>query len=77
MLMKFDMPIKRMLDLSEASVYCHIPKSKFTAICPVTPTRLHETLGVVWDVRQLDKWLDGNMGKQVELTDEEVAELLP
>lgn len=77
MMMKFDMPIKRMLALDEAAVYCHIPKSKFPSICPVQPTRLHERLGLVWDIRLLDRWLDGNMGKEVTLTDQEIAEQLP
>lgn len=73
MLMKIDMPVRRMLDKEEAATYCHIPKTKFEAVCPVQPTRLHETLGLVWDVKELDRWLDNKAGKQVVLTDEEIA----
>lgn len=73
MLMKIDMPVRRMLDKEEASVYCHIPKSRFDAVCPIRPTRLHDTLGLVWDVKELDRWLDGKAGKAIEMTDEEIV----
>lgn len=75
-MLKIDYPLRRMLDKDEAAIYCHIPKSKFPAICPVPPTRLHDTLGLVWDIKELDKWLD-NRKDAIELTDDEILEQLP
>ena len=48
---------KRMLTKVEAARYCGLPVRRFEVECPVRPVCVgHRDL---WDIRDLDLWLDG------------------
>lgn len=49
---------KRMLMLSEAASYTGLPTKHFKSVCPVQPFELQPGK-VLWDKRDLDKWIDG------------------
>ena len=48
---------KRMLKQSEAADYTGLPIKHFKAICPVQPVEMRPG-NVLWDRRDLDKWID-------------------
>lgn len=50
--------LHRLLGAKEAAQYCRIPKSKFKGVCPVRPIKLHEATNPVYDIYDLDKWID-------------------
>ena len=48
----------RMLKIGEAAEYCGRPLKHFRADCPVAPVEFGNG-DKRWDVRELDRWLDG------------------
>lgn len=48
---------KRMLNLNEAATYSGVPRSRFRAVCPVAPVEISSSRKL-WDLRDLDRWLD-------------------
>lgn len=76
MQLKIDFPLKRMLVKDEAATYCSLPKARFGALCPVRPVKLHESTGDVWDIRDLDQWLDRMKNGRSDLTDDEIVSKL-
>ena len=48
---------KRMLTKAEAAHYCGLLVSRFEVDCPVRPVRVGTR--DLWDIRDLDLWLDG------------------
>lgn len=48
---------KRMLKQSEAAVYTGLPQTLFKKACPVQPVEIKPGK-VLWDKRDLDKWID-------------------
>ena len=49
---------KRMLTRREAAEHCGRPLKSFEVECPVSPVKFANG-DLRWDVRDLDKWLDG------------------
>jgi hypothetical protein len=47
----------RLLTKAEAAQYCSRPKRKFEAQCPVSPIKMPDG-DLLWDVQDLDKWID-------------------
>lgn len=48
---------KRMLKQAEAADYTGLPVKHFKATCPVQPVEMRPGT-VLWDKRDLDKWID-------------------
>ena len=48
---------KRMLKQAEAADYTGLPVKHFEATCPVQPVEMRPGT-VLWDKRDLDKWID-------------------
>ncbi|MFZ5964730.1 hypothetical protein ACOXXX_17440 [Thalassococcus sp. BH17M4-6] len=48
---------KRMLNQGEAANYTGLPVKHFKASCPVQPVEMRPGT-VLWDKRDLDKWID-------------------
>lgn len=48
----------RMLKKSDAAAYCGLPVSRFEHTCGATPVKYPDG-STLWDVRDLDHWLDG------------------
>ena len=48
---------KRMLKQSEAAMYTGLAVKHFKATCPVQPVKVRPGT-VLWDKRDLDKWID-------------------
>jgi hypothetical protein len=55
----------RMLTKAMAAAYCGVSPQTFSAICPVAPIAMGKG-DRLWryDIRQLDRWIDGLGGKQ-------------
>jgi hypothetical protein len=50
----------RLLTRSQAAAYCQVSDAIFTARCPVAPVKMGESVRMYrWDIRELDRWLDG------------------
>ena len=49
---------KRMLKQAEAADYTGLPAKHFKATCPVQPVEMRPGT-VLWDKRDLDRWIDG------------------
>ncbi|AXS39696.1 hypothetical protein [Breoghania sp. L-A4] len=47
----------RMLKKSEAASYCGLPAAKLATVCPVAPVQFPGG-ALLWDVRDLDAWLE-------------------
>jgi hypothetical protein len=47
----------RLLTKAEAAQYCRRSKKKFEAQCPVAPIEMPDG-DQLWDVQDLDKWID-------------------
>jgi hypothetical protein len=47
----------RLLTKSEAAYYCRRPLKKFETQCPVPPIEMADG-DRLWDVRDLDRWID-------------------
>jgi len=73
MQIKVEYPERRLFDKKSAAEYCHIPPTRFDAICPIPPVKLHESLKPVYDRRDLDRWIDGLKCGTVDLTDDEIV----
>ncbi|MCY1708396.1 hypothetical protein [Pannonibacter sp. SL95] len=48
----------RLLSRDDAAAYCGLPPKRFEALCPVAAI-LHATGKRVFDVHDLDRWIDG------------------
>lgn len=59
----------RLLKKEDAARYCGIDAARFQRVCPVRPVRLDGKVRR-WDVRALDRWLDG-LAKTPESMSEE------
>lgn len=65
---------RRMLTLREAADYCGIPVKRFPVACSARPVAMpHGKL--LYDVKDLDVWLDGVKGNCAN-TDEEIIRKL-
>jgi hypothetical protein len=49
---------QRLLTKAEAAQYCGRPTKKFIAQCPVPPIKMADG-DLLWDVQDLDRWIDG------------------
>jgi hypothetical protein len=59
----------RLLTKAEAAHYCRRSPSKFEAQCPVAPIVMADG-DKLWDVQDLDKWIDGlKAGKPCDADD--------
>ena len=64
---------RRMLKPSEAATYCCLSGTKFKRECPVDPIE-YECGDRVYDIRELDKWLDTYRGGSTDI-DEQIGRL--
>jgi len=48
----------RMLKKAEAAAYCGLPTTRLETLCPVPPVVMPDG-AKLWDVRDLDGWIDG------------------
>ncbi len=62
----------RMLTLQQAADYVGIKAGKFPALCPVSPVSLPGSLRL-YDVRDLDQWLDQVKAGGADPDDEIIA----
>lgn len=76
MLIKVDVPFVRMLEHDEAAAYCGIKKTRFTFVCPVRPVKLHDSLRPMWDVQDLNKWIDNTKSGGLDFSTDEIVERL-
>lgn len=60
---------KRMLKQFEAAGYTGLPVKHFQATCPVPPVEMRPGT-ILWDKRDLDKWID-EMKEGVEMATQE------
>lgn len=47
----------RLLKKTEAAHYCRLPVKSFVTLCPVRPIKMPDG-ELLWDVQDLDKWID-------------------
>lgn len=64
----------RLLKKAEAALYCRRSVKKFEAQCPVRPIRMADG-DLLWDVLDLDKWIDTLKSSAGDDTDAIVARL--
>lgn len=67
-------PPRRMLNKREAAEYCGITEKRFPAECSVSPVLLPGG-SKLYDIRDLDMWIDGIKGDQDESDDDILARL--
>lgn len=65
---------RRMLSEKEAADYVGIPRRYFRADCSVAPVELSRGLKV-WDMRDLDEWLDSQRNAALDGDDDIVSRL--
>lgn len=56
--LKLDVQPYRMMKKGDAAAYCGIPSGRFEALCKIAPV-LYPDGTRLWDVRDLDAWVDG------------------
>lgn len=66
--------IKRFLTDQEAATYAGMSIAEFRRDCPVRP-QCRAQGRKVWDVSELDKWLDGYSSKGNSLIEEAISRL--
>ncbi|MGQ3674013.1 hypothetical protein ACT6QH_00695 [Xanthobacter sp. TB0139] len=54
----------RMMKKGEAASYCGLPLTRFERLCPVAPV-VYPDGSKLWDVRDMDLWLDGLKGGDI------------
>jgi hypothetical protein len=64
----------RLFTKAEAAHYCRQSPGKFEATCPVTPI-IMPSGDKLWDVIDLDKWIDSLKGDKLSDIDEIIARL--
>jgi hypothetical protein len=64
----------RMLSLKLAADYVGIPQRRFTTSCPVAPIMMPDDVRL-YDVRDLDGWLDALKGGQKAVNDDIIGKL--
>ncbi|TIQ46369.1 MAG: hypothetical protein E5X49_02065 [Mesorhizobium sp.] len=62
---------RRMLPLREAAEYVGVPSKRFAAVCPVTPVGMPDG-SRLYDIRDLDRWLD-SLKSGDALSDDEIV----
>lgn len=68
---------RRMLATKDAALYCGVPRSYFSSICPARPVKLYENAHPRYDVFDLDKWIDSvKSGGKEEGSDDDIANRL-
>lgn len=65
---------RRMLTPSEAALYCGVPKARFKAIVAVPAVAMPHGRRL-FDLRDLDRWLDGLAQKSLNDDDAIIARL--
>lgn len=69
--------LRRLLPIKDAALYCGIPRSYFSNICPARPVKLYENARPRYDIFDLDKWIDQiKSGITQEESDDDVANKL-
>jgi hypothetical protein len=64
----------RLLTKAEAAGYCRRPLKKFEAQCPVRPVEMADG-DRLWDVRDLDAWIDALKAGRADDADDIVGKL--
>jgi len=64
----------RMMKKGDAAAYCGISVGRFSVLCKVSPIEYSDGTRL-WDVRDLDAWLDGLKGGSSD-DDESILERL-
>lgn len=62
---------RRMVSEKEAAEYCGRPVGKFKAACPVPPVEFPDG-AKLFDLRDLDAWLDGLKGASLSATADDI-----
>lgn len=65
---------RRMLSVREAAEYCGEPIKRFPTLCPINPV-LMPSGKAMYDLHDLDEWLDGLKSDQPN-SDDEIIERL-
>ena len=64
----------RLLTKAEAAAYCRIAAKKFPTQCPVPPVEMPDGTRL-WDVVDLDAWIDSLKGPRLDSDDAILARL--
>ena len=64
----------RLLTKGEAAHYCRRPVKKFETQCPIPPIKMPDG-DLLWDVCELDRWIDSLKNERVDDANAIVARL--
>ncbi|KFG66725.1 hypothetical protein JH26_25575 [Microvirga sp. BSC39] len=64
----------RLLTKTEAAHYCRRSVRKFEVQCPIPPLKMADG-DLLWDVQDLDRWIDGLKTGSLDEADQALARL--
>jgi hypothetical protein len=65
---------RRMLSAREAAEYCGLPTKRFSLVCNVSPVAMPSGMRL-YDIRDLDGWIDG-LKSELPIDDDDIVRRL-